>query len=761
MFNIGRSARVAGLIRSGDAARDARDWPSAARLYQEAVDIDPSIAPIWVQLGHALKESGDLRGAEGAYRRAIELAPEVADTHLQLGHALKLSGHRDLALQSYLDALRRDPASEDARRELLSAGWSPSNIDRAVPKGLKPGTKPSASDVQQIVLDVSDLMHYFLNARVPTGIQRVQINVISSLLTKDNARRNYIVACFTAKTNFWVQIPKDLFLRLVTLALSGGDRDDPIWELAIAELTRTLEAANRHRFEQRAVLVNLGTSWWLQNYFLMIREAKRLYGVRYVPFVHDLIPLFTPEHCIRELTQDFISWLLGVFFHADAFLVNSEATKADLARAADVLGHKIPDATVVRLDGDFKEVLASLPFGALETGEDGVLDRLDLRSQDYVLFVSTIESRKNHLLAFDAWLELIKRRGVERTPHLVCVGNNGWMVEAALARLNSSSLLRKRVHLVSMIPDVDLEALYANCLFTLYPSSYEGWGLPVTESLVHGKVPLASNVSSIPEAGGPFAVYFDPGSRRDLIERAEQLIDDTGFREGHEAKIRNEFKPRSWQEIAEQIATAAASSAESAIGAFGQSWRGRVWAIPAIPGRYYSFSRNRSVSVWRDMIAGEMFRVGTNWHPPDDFGSWTRDGAAEFAFRVPDDLQSGLRLYIGVEGLPAGSSDGTYEVSVGHGPARSSRQLPAGQQAWEVLQVGPEDIVDGVIVVRIRSHPSVDLAPLTGGGDDRVVSIGVRGFFFCAESDLAARLNFLEAVQLGHLTRLSENGTSL
>jgi glycosyltransferase involved in cell wall biosynthesis len=111
-----------------DRARDARDWPAAARYYRKALDQNPNNPPIWVQYGHALKESGNLSDAENAYRKSLELDGGVADTHLQLGHALKIQGRKIEASVAYLRALAVDPALEDAAAELKALGWTRGRI---------------------------------------------------------------------------------------------------------------------------------------------------------------------------------------------------------------------------------------------------------------------------------------------------------------------------------------------------------------------------------------------------------------------------------------------------------------------------------------------------------------------------------------------------------------------------------------------------------------------------------------------------------
>ncbi len=97
------------------------------------------------------------------------------------------------------------------------------------------------------------------------------------------------------------------------------------------------------RFRRGATLVNLGTSWWLRNYFLSVRNAKAEFDIRYVPFVHDCIPALMPEHCVHDLTRDFLEWIRGVFAHADFYLCNSEWTRRDLVKVSEAItGNAVP-----------------------------------------------------------------------------------------------------------------------------------------------------------------------------------------------------------------------------------------------------------------------------------------------------------------------------------------------------------------------------------------------------------------------------------
>jgi tetratricopeptide (TPR) repeat protein len=194
------------------AAR-AREWDLAVGHYRKTLDRDPSNSSAWVQYGHALKESGNLREAEDAYRNALALEPKVADTHLQLGHALKLQGHKQVAAAAYLHALALDPKLHFAAVELVHLGWRMADISSWAMARFKRSLEPAVTGARFSEVEsskaadglpsiVSDLIRHFAANRLPTGIQRVQINVVTSLLRKPRPDFDIAIACLARRRIF-------------------------------------------------------------------------------------------------------------------------------------------------------------------------------------------------------------------------------------------------------------------------------------------------------------------------------------------------------------------------------------------------------------------------------------------------------------------------------------------------------------------------------------------------------------------------------
>jgi glycosyltransferase involved in cell wall biosynthesis len=103
------------------------------------------------------------------------------------------------------------------------------------------------------------------------------------------------------------------------------------------------------------------------------------------------------------------------------------------------------------------------------------------------------------------------------------------------------------------LSDLALSELYENCMFTVYPSFYEGWGLPVAESLAYCKFCIASNTSSIPEIGGGLVEYFEPTNPVQLANLIMKYACNTKLVATKEYKIDMEYTRTTWEHTAKQV----------------------------------------------------------------------------------------------------------------------------------------------------------------------------------------------------------------
>jgi len=288
-------------------------------------------------------------------------------------------------------------------------------------------------------------------------------------------------------------------------------------------------------------LVALGSPWSYLNYSALIQGQP---GLRFALLIYDLIPLRHPEWCDPNVAQRFRLWLSEVLPLCDALFAISGATAGDIQVYGQEQGFLLPKAAVLPIgSGLGHEHAPAQPTARLPP------------SGTYVLFVSTIEPRKNHMLLFRVWQRLLAELPDDKVPTLVFAGRIGWLVGDLMQQISHTGNLGGRLILIENPTDAELAALYQGCLFTLFPSFYEGWGLPVTESLAFGKPCLIADRTSLPEAGGSLVRSFDPDNLHDAYAAIRNAIEDRADLERWEAQVRREFRPVPWSATVEALLT--------------------------------------------------------------------------------------------------------------------------------------------------------------------------------------------------------------
>lgn len=297
------------------------------------------------------------------------------------------------------------------------------------------------------------------------------------------------------------------------------------------------------------VLLNIGTSWFNDWYAGTVAALQREVGFRYVVMVYDLIPWKLPALLPRQTHLAFVRWLRATVPAAACLLAISECTRRDLRDF--IAGEQRRDVPieVVRLGQD--------PVPPAASAAASPSPRLP--TKPFVLTVGTLEQRKNHRQLFEVWRRLLERHGPGPVPTLVWSGRrHWWYMDALLRDVKRSRHLDGKLLILGegdapSASDAELDWLYRNCLFTLFPSRYEGWGLPVAESLAYGKVCIASNAASIPEVAGDLIEYFDPDDVEQCYRLVEQALLDPGRLHEQEARILERFRPDTWSDCAAAV----------------------------------------------------------------------------------------------------------------------------------------------------------------------------------------------------------------
>jgi glycosyltransferase involved in cell wall biosynthesis len=254
--------------------------------------------------------------------------------------------------------------------------------------------------------------------------------------------------------------------------------------------------------------------------------------------VHDLIFHHLPTHH-RPLNRWYLNLALPLYCRrATHVIAISECTRRDLVAAYSIPPEKItviPEAADPHFCPQPPEVVTS------------ARSRYQLPDR-YLLHVGTIEPRKNLgrlLTAFQA----LHAEGL--TDGLVIVGKLGWLYDDFFDQL-AQSPVQDWVHFPGYVPDEDLPAIYAGAQALVFPSLYEGFGLPVLEAMACGTPVVSSHAAAIPEVGGRAARYFDPQDPQAIVEAARPVLRDATLRETLRQAGLSQAARFSWERTAAQ-----------------------------------------------------------------------------------------------------------------------------------------------------------------------------------------------------------------
>lgn len=235
--------------------------------------------------------------------------------------------------------------------------------------------------------------------------------------------------------------------------------------------------------------------------------------------VHDLAFLRFPGLLTRE-SQAYYGQITRAVHSADHIISVSESTKRDLV---SLVGADQAKITCVY------EAAAPLFRPADDAAIAATRRRYDIQG-DYILFVSTIEPRKNIPFLLQAYRRLRDaRHGQNGMPRLVIVGNKGWLYDRIFTLVDQLDL-RSAVICTGGVPVEDLPALYSGALYFVLPSLYEGFGLPVLEAMSCGTPVITSSTSSLPEVAGDAAILVDPQDISGLATAMQRLCEDHALR---------------------------------------------------------------------------------------------------------------------------------------------------------------------------------------------------------------------------------------
>ena len=235
-------------------------------------------------------------------------------------------------------------------------------------------------------------------------------------------------------------------------------------------------------FNKGDIVLIIDGNWQYKGFENSIIAEKHKHSFFLYHMVHDLNAWKNPALCAVGASETIGDYFKKIFKYADGLIAISESTKHDIE-------FFLKDNNISNKPKLFSITLGmDMGFGS---GQKPLTPAL--LPKDFILSVSTIEIRKNYLLFYYIYNLAFQKK--IKLPHLIIVGRRGWMAEEAYNLLTKDPKINENVTICDNIKDNELIWLYKNCMYSVFPSFYEGWGLPVAESLAYSKCCISSNTS--------------------------------------------------------------------------------------------------------------------------------------------------------------------------------------------------------------------------------------------------------------------------
>jgi glycosyltransferase involved in cell wall biosynthesis len=300
-------------------------------------------------------------------------------------------------------------------------------------------------------------------------------------------------------------------------------------------------------------LVISASSDWSSKDAASLAELKQQQKFHLAVICYDIIPFLYPQFFPAQDVESFRVYWEQMFRSSDLVLVNAKCTKNDIESYSRNLNFPLTEIAVAPLGCDLTKVPSDIEFPL----------RPELIAERYVLFVSTIEPRKNHRLLLSVWRNLMAEGLVDRTGFkLVIVGRRGWMNDEVQSQLDRNLFSGSLLYL-EHVDDEELSTLYANAAFCVYPSLYEGFGLPVVEAFALGKAVICSTGGSLGEIFEGVMPCIPPHDESAWQRQIESWIEYPNLPKEAASRIVSRFQAKTWPEAISNIIALTLSSVRS------------------------------------------------------------------------------------------------------------------------------------------------------------------------------------------------------
>ncbi|MEB8537202.1 glycosyltransferase family 4 protein [Acidithiobacillus ferriphilus] len=371
-----------------------------------------------------------------------------------------------------------------------------------------------------IFLDVTRLLYRLTRGRMPTGVDRVCLAYVRHF----HHRAQAMVIWGGIAVGWSPSASMALFDRL--MGWEDGER--------LASLGNTLRAALK--WPPRAVpagswVLNMGHSGLDQRSYLGWLRRKNM---RLLVMVHDLIPITHPQFCQAGAAKRHVRRMGLILGQAEGIVSNSRHTAEMLGEHARQTGVAVPPVAVIPLGAKKHRTVCEDEPGAV--------------TEPYFVMVGTLEPRKNHAFVLRLWQRMLDEWHAAEIPHLLVIGQIGWMCGPVVHQLKADERMKQRVHLMTDCDDARLGHYLRHARAMLFPSHAEGYGLPLLEAMDLGVPVLTSPLPVFREVAGLVPDYLDLDDGDAWLEAIRDYAQPASARREAQLQRLRGFSAPSWSD---------------------------------------------------------------------------------------------------------------------------------------------------------------------------------------------------------------------
>lgn len=394
--------------------------------------------------------------------------------------------------------------------------------------------------MSKLLVDISHLMN---SSGRMSGIERVEYNIVSHYIHSDAEFVGWSLVgkCFVEFSKQDVEVLlASIEQKQQAVKVEKGEISNKTQFLSRIK-AKALRPKNNspqaYVFKNNERLLILDGLWDRQDYIDAVVNAGKILQIDHI--VYDMIPVIFPGYVLDFITVVFENYMKTILPICTNIYTISENTAVDTKQVLVDWGvQKIPSIASFQLGDD---ILSST------TTDDSLVPE-----ESYILATGTVEVRKNYSLLLYAY-GIAREKSIDLPPTYI-VGKRGWLTDNFQYIVDNDPYYKAKIKILDNVSDAQLASLYESSLFTVCTSLYEGWGLPIRESLAYGKVTLSSNTSSLPEAGGLVAEYFSPNNPEALLNMIVKYLDKDS-RKKRENYIAKKYKQLSWEKAMNRFAS--------------------------------------------------------------------------------------------------------------------------------------------------------------------------------------------------------------